>query len=43
MITEYVRAYRDLSRMLARYCPPWSWVLGLADACRDLRQAVPVE
>jgi hypothetical protein len=43
MITEYVRAYRDLSRMLARACPPWAWVLAFADACASLRASIPVE
>ena len=43
MITEYVRAYRDCSRYLARVCPPWAWLLGTLSACASLREALPVD
>lgn len=37
---DYARAFVDCSTWLARWCPPWRWVLGVHRACAELRAEV---
>jgi len=36
---NYRWAYRECSRWLESWLPPWHWIAGFARTCRDLRQS----